>query len=454
MGKILVVDDEESICDILSMALKKDGYEVASATNPLHALDLCDKEEFDVVIQDLRMPEMDGIELLKRIKEKRGDRTSVIIMTAYSTWERAVEAMRLGAFGYFQKPFDTQIDVRTTVSRALQLKYMHDEMQKTFDEVMQTIGVMIGNSRKMGTVYDVIRKSAPTDSTILISGESGVGKELVAKALHFGSPRCRNRFVTVNCGEFTETLLESELFGHAKGSFTGAVSDKEGILHYADGGTFFLDEVGDMSLQLQVKLLRVLEEREYKPVGSVQSRKIDVRFITATNRDLEAEVKEGRFRRDLFYRLNVIPIQVPPLRERKEDIPLLAGHFLALFSKQIDKQVSGFSARARERLMSYDWPGNVRELENIIQRAVTLTEGNEIANIDVFLQGRSSETNVAPMLSEQGVVLDDIVSDVEKSYLLKALAISNNNYTKAAQMLNMSLRSFRYKIRKYGIEVK
>ncbi len=453
--RILVVDDEPGICEVLSIALRKDGYDVTAEPNPRQALERFRTAPFDVVLQDIRMPEMDGIDLLREIKKVRDD-AIVIVLTAYSTWDRAVEAMRLGAFDYIKKPFDTNHDIRASVKRAARFLDDGKQLSKSTDEMLQRIGHLTGASPAVRTVRDLIRRAAPTDSTVLIAGESGVGKELVARAIHHGSARSGKPFVAVNCAALTETLLESELFGHSRGSFTGAVTEKVGLVEVAHTGSLFLDEISEMSPQLQVKVLRLLEEKEFKPVGSNQTRHADVRFVAATNKELAVEVKEGHFRKDLFYRLNVIPIAIPPLRDRQEDIALLAGAFLRRFSVEMGKDVRRLSSRAQEALKRYAWPGNVRELENCIQRAVALCEGEEIEDHDLFDSVKpASETKVVArheLVPEEGVDLERTLEEIEKSYLLRALELSGGSYTKAAQLLRMSLRSFRYKLQKYGLD--
>ncbi len=458
-ARILVVDDEPSICDVLGISLRKEGYDVATETNPRRALERFRQEHFDVVLQDLRMPEMDGIELLKEIKRVRED-TSVIIMTAYSTWDRAVEAMRLGAYDYIRKPFDTQVDIKGTIARALQVRETRFAVARSFDEMLRKIGLVIGYSQPMRALRDLILRAAPADSTVLLQGESGVGKELVARALHYGSPRSARPFIAVNCGALTETLLESELFGHARGAFTGAVADKVGLVEVAHTGTLFLDEVSEMSPQLQVKVLRLLEEKEFKPVGSVQTRRVDLRFITATNRDLEQEIRKATFRRDLYYRLNVIPVRIPPLRERADDIPILAEHFLARYGRDMKRPGRRFAPRVKEAMLRHPWPGNVRELENSIQRAVALSDGPEITEKDLFeaagppVPERPEEDGAAgpAAIGAEGLDLDRKLSEIEVGYLKQALEMSGGSYTRAAQILRLSLRSFRYKLQKYGID--
>jgi DNA-binding NtrC family response regulator len=454
--RVLIVDDEQSICDVLSISLRKEGYEVAAETSPKKALDRFRREKYDLVLQDLKMPEMDGIDLLRELKRIR-EEAVVVIMTAYSTWDRAVEAMRLGAYDYIKKPFDTQIDIKGTIARALQGKSAKVEFARSFDEMLQKIGLVVGYSKPMRAMRDLVLRAAPTDSTVLIQGESGVGKELVARALHYGSMRSNRPFIAVNCGALTETLLESELFGHVKGAFTGAMADKVGLVEVAHTGTLFLDEVSEMSPGLQVKILRLLEEKEFKPVGSVQTKRVDVRFITATNRDLEAEIGKNTFRKDLFYRLNVIPIHIPPLRERRDDIPLLAEYFLRKYSKEMKREGKAFDPGVKEAMMRHPWPGNIRELENAVQRAVALSDGGTITVRDLLeTAGPSQELRAgaapASPLGEDGMDLDQTLADIEVGYLKRALDLSEGSYTRAAQLLKMSLRSFRYKLQKYGID--
>jgi len=450
--RILIVDDELSICEVLSIALRKEGYDVETETSPRKALDQYKADPFDLVIQDLKMPEMDGLELLREIKKVRDD-ALVVVMTAYSSWDRAVEAMRLGAFHYLNKPLDTRAGLRATVSRALAVKESSARLACSHEESMRSIGHLLGDSPPIREVRELIRKVAPTDSTVLIHGESGTGKELVARALHAGSARGTKAFVALNCGAITETLMESELFGHVRGAFTGAVTDKTGLMESAAGGTFFMDEISEMSLPLQVKLLRALEEREFKPVGSAKTHSVDVRFITATNRNLKEHVDAGKFRGDLYYRLNVISIKLPPLRDRREDVPFLAGHFLRNFAREMKKDVVRFSEGGRAALERYDWPGNVRELENAIQRAVALSGGRELTAEDLGLAaGRQDTTSVVAVEESVEIDLDREVAQLEIRHLKEALRRAGGNYTKAAQSLRMSLRSFRYKLQKYGLD--
>ncbi len=449
--RILIVDDEQSMCEYLSLVLEKEGYLTSTAADAFEALRIVEEEPIDLVVEDLKMPKMDGIELLKRLKEKN-EKLPVIIMTAFSTWDSAVQAMRLGAFDYIRKPFDNQ-DIRDVISRALQLARHLKTGPPDTSGIFQ-LNNLIGTSPQMLEVQQLIRRVAPTDSTILILGESGVGKELVARAIHAGSLRSKELLLAVNCAAFNENLLESELFGHLKGSFTGAVSDKKGLLQVANRGTFFLDEIAEMSKQMQVKLLRVLEEKQFLPVGGTSPVKVDVRFITATNRDLGKETEEGRFRKDLFYRLNVICIQMPPLRERREDIPLLAGAFLARHASRLNKPVTGVSKDAMRALMEYDWPGNVRELDNTIHRAIALTDKSEVAVED--LAGRLRLSIPAPRLelteiADEGLDLEKHLEEVEKKYIRTALQKCDGNITKAARLLQTSFRSLRYRIKKLGL---
>ena len=455
--RVLVSDDESSLRELLTIVLEGEGYQVISAASGREALETFreNKRTLDLVLQDLKMPEIDGVRLLGHYREEAPD-LPVVVMTAFSTWDNAVEAMRLGAYDYIRKPFDTDA-IRQVVHRALDRKTFLEECPDDLRQEVVSRPEMIGNHESVQEVMQMVRRIAPTDSTVLIQGESGTGKELVARAVHYRSLRKNARFVSVNCSALTETLLESELFGHTRGSFTGAVSDTEGLFQAADGGTLFLDEVADMSLTTQVKMLRVLEERRVSPVGSAGSRPVDVRIIAATNRDIHAAVRERSFREDLFYRLNVIPVCLPPLRERKDDIPLLAGYFLAKYARQIGKRVTGISSGARETLRQYDWPGNVRELENVIQRQVVLCEGPAIQQLQ--LVGQSVSRSVSDrigvpdeeMIPPEGMDLEEKLDDFERAYLREALRITEGNMTNAAKLLGMSYRSIRYRVKKLKV---
>ena len=450
-GSVLVVDDEPGMREVLSYILGHEGYEVATCASVAEALTLREGKSFDVTITDLRMLPEDGISLLQKIKSSDAN-ALVIVITAFSTWDSAVQAMRLGAFDYIKKPFDND-DIKAVVARAMEVALQMKTRGPA--DVPAYVRNIIGASSVVQEIHNLIRRVAPTDSTILIQGESGTGKELVARAIYNCSSRSEEAFIVVNCGAFTESLLESELFGHIRGSFTGAISDKKGLLEIAHRGTFFLDEVGDMSKKTQVKFLRVLEEREFKPVGSTDTRRADVRFITATNRDLAKLVERGEFREDLYYRLNVIPITIPPLRDRKEDIPLLAGHFLARYSEEMGKSVTRISPEAMDFIINYDWPGNVRELENTIQRAVALAPEPEITTEDLVIKMRTGTPAAALITKEmppEGIDLESRLADLERTYILSALERTGYNVTRAAKLLNTSFRSLRYRISKLGIK--
>jgi two-component system response regulator PilR (NtrC family) len=395
------------------------------------------------------------VELLRRIKEKSPE-LPVVVITAFSTWDNAVEAMRLGSYDYIRKPFDTDV-IRSVVSRAIEQRLALQSAPAALREELTYKSEIIGNNHLMQEVFAMIKRIAPTDSTVLIRGDSGTGKELVARAIHYRSFRRTQPFISVNCSAFTESLLESELFGHVKGAFTGAIENKEGLFKAAHGGTLFLDEVADMSLTTQVKMLRVLEERKVVPVGSTKTDHVDVRIIAATNRDIEEEVRKRNFREDLFYRLNVIPLSIPPLRVRKEDIPLLAGYFLAKYSRQMKKDVHTISAAARLALSEYDWPGNVRELENIIQRHVALCEGSTIERIQLpdggrGRQGAGAAGASAQLIPSEGISLPERMDDYERGFLREALKATGGNLTNAAKILGMSYRSMRYRVKKLGVK--
>lgn len=447
-GSVLVVDDEKSMLEMLEIVLGDEHYQVTITPDPLEALKMVKKRKFDVVVQDLKMPKMDGIELLEKIKSIK-PALPVIIITAFSTWDNAVQAMRLGAFDYIKKPFDTD-NVRAVVARALQQKR---NFEKTTGAPLIDVRDIVGSSPIMQKMLASVRRVAATNSTVIIQGESGTGKELIARALHYNSLRSKEVFISVNCGAFTETLLESELFGHVRGAFTGAVSDRKGLFEIANKGTLFLDEVAEMSPATQVKLLRVLETRQFMPVGGASTRSVDVRFIAATNRDLEEELVSGRFREDLYYRLNVIPLKIPPLRERTEDIPLLAGHFLALYSRNMGKNVTDISQAAKARLLAHDWPGNVRELENVIQRAVALCEGEAIEDFEITTTRQLESALTRVELPDTGVDLEEITAGIERKYIERALEMTKGHQGQAADVLGITVRSLRYKMKKLGINI-
>lgn len=462
---ILVVDDESSMRELLSIMLQGQGLRVFTAENGEEAYALFEREHesIDLVIHDLRMPGEGGIALLRRLKDHSPE-LPVIVITAFSTWDNAVEAMRLGAYDYIRKPFDTEV-VRSIICRALEQQVILQGSPEAVRTDLAYKSEIIGNNPHMQEVFEMIKRIAPTDSTIMIQGQSGTGKELVARAIHTRSFRRDRTFLSVNCSAFTESLLESELFGHVKGSFTGAHEDKDGLFQGADQGTLFLDEVADMSLTTQVKILRVLEERRISPVGSNRSEPIDVRIIAATNKNIEDEVEKGNFREDLYYRLNVIPLYLPSLRERKDDIPLLAGYFLARYSRQMGKEVESLSKEAQEQLQDHDWPGNVRELENIIQRQVALATGPCIERIEfrrAYQARGAAEEAEAPtpetpsaeagiVIPETGVNLEYLLQNFERDHILEALRQTDGNLTNAAKLLGMSYRSFRYRVKKLRV---
>jgi DNA-binding NtrC family response regulator len=401
---------------------------------------------------------MDGIELLRLLKSEAPD-VPVIVITAFSSWDSAVEAMRLGAYDYIRKPFDTDT-IRSVVKRAIERRAYLQSCPGHLRDEGRGSGEMIGNDPLVQEVFRMINLIAPTDSTVLIQGESGTGKEIVARSIHNRSHRRDRPFIPVNCSAFTESLLESELFGHVRGAFTGAIESKQGLFRAASGGTLFLDEVADMSITTQVKILRVLEERKISPVGSTELHPIDVRIIAATNKPMEEEVRKRAFREDLYYRLNVIPLFLPALRDRKDDIPLLTGHFLAKYSRQMRKQVTKISDAARRSLHDYDWPGNVRELENIIQRHVALCEGDTIQSLTISGKPRTiadpisaaSRPERKESLPAEGFELERELENVERGYLKEALKITQGNLTNAAKLLGMSYRSIRYRVKKLNVK--
>ena len=458
MGKVLVVDDEQGMREFLTMLLEKQGHRVITAAEGEQALQLVAEQTPDLVISDLRMPNVDGIGLLAGIR-KQYPELPVILVTAYASSDSTIQAMRLGADDYITKPFRIE-EIRLVVEKALARRKRRQQdqaSQPAVPEAPQLEG-MIGRSPKMIELYKLISKIAGLDSTVLITGESGTGKELVARTIHCASPRADRPFLAINCGGIPEELLESELFGHVKGAFTGAVSHKAGLLEVAHGGTVLLDEIAEMSPGLQVKLLRFLQWRSFRRVGGTEDLEVDVRLIAATNKDLAKAIADRTFREDLFYRLNVIPIHVSPLRERKEDIPLLAHNLLTQFSLRQQKRPASISQEAMETLIGYAWPGNVRELENVIERAVALETTDQLTSAILQLQirggddegGRPGRVTVA--LPPEGVELEATVSNVEKDLMLQALERSGWVQKRAAELLQISFRSFRHKAKKYGIK--
>jgi DNA-binding NtrC family response regulator len=458
-ARILVVDDEEIIRLACQRVLTEEGYEVQSRPGGPEALRLLAEELFDVAIVDLKMPRMDGIEVLQAIKRDY-PHIPVIMITGYATVESAVEAMKSGAFDYLPKPF-TPDEVAVVVKKAVETRSLILENIYLRGEIQAKYGFenIIGTSKKMQEIYRLIAKVAPTNSTVLITGESGTGKELIARAIHYNSQRKERQFVPVDCAVLSENLLESELFGHVKGSFTGAVVTKPGLFEVADGGSLFLDEIGNISLAMQSKLLRFIQEREFTPVGGTKLKKVDVRLVAATNSNLQEKIKEGTFREDLFYRLNIVPISLPPLRERKEDIPLLAMHFLKKYCQEMGKNPKVFSQMAMEMLMGYPWPGNVRELENIVERAVVMTEEDAILpqHLPLPMQERSEGLTFAvPKTNEELRELkrhlrDKAVEEAERLFVLDALSRNDWNVTRSAKDVGMLRPNFQALMRKHNI---
>jgi len=445
-GNILIVDDEKHMREVLEIFLKNEGYSVTTAKDGSAALEAIQKEIFNLIITDLRMPQMGGLELLRAIKEV-SPHTVVIIITAYGTAESAVEAMKLGAFDYIQKPFNME-DIRLVVNNAIEKQRLDEELLILKEQTRgPSIDNIIGQSPAMQDVFTLIRKVATSDANVLITGESGTGKELTARAIHQVSPRRDNHFVAINCAAIPEGLLESELFGYMKGGFTGATTNKKGLFELADKGTLFLDEISEMPLSLQTKILRVIEERTFRRVGGISDIKVDIRIISATNKDIRSLVENGLFREDLYFRLNVLSINLPPLRERREDIPLLVKHFLKRFSS--DKKT--FSEDAMEALKNYYWKGNVRELENLIERVTLLCEEPVIGIEDLPEEVRSAEVKKHITIPSNGIDFEKMIEEIERSYLIQALEKSKGVKTEAAKLLNLTFRSFRHKLKKYGI---
>ena len=450
--RILIVDDEESFRHMLSVILVKEGYEVDTSSNGEEGLQKASASPFDQILCDIRMPRMDGLVFLREIK-KTGAETTVIMMSAYGTVDTAIEAMKLGAYDYISKPFKPD-EIILTLRKSEEREQLRRENQLLRKEVGKEYSFenIVSKNEKMQKMFDVIKKVSQYKSTVLISGESGTGKELVARALHYNSDRSQSPFIAVNCGAIPENLLESELFGHAKGAFTDAIRTKKGLFEEADGGTLFLDEIGELPGQLQVKLLRVLQEGEIRRIGESKPIQIDVRIVAATVKDLSKEVNEGHFREDLFYRLNVLPIHIPPLRERKEDIPLLIQHFIGKYNQTMNKNVADVDHNALDTLMNYKWYGNVRELENTIERAIVLSEKNniELENLPIEIQNFKEEFQLE-VLSEEEYSIKKASKSLEVNLIKKALRRTKGNHTHAARLLEISHRALLYKIKEYGI---
>ncbi len=456
---ILLVDDELSMRELLEYMLTKEGYQVTCAQGGRQAISLLEKHHYDLILCDIKLGDISGIGVLKASKRHNPD-TVVIMISAYTTTETAVEAMNEGAYDYVPKPFDNN-ELKETIAKALELRTIEQEKELLDDELKKNLhfGIIVGNSPAMMHIYKMIRQVATTKTNVLITGESGTGKELIARAIHQESDRKDKPFVAINCGGIPETLMESELFGHKKGSFTGATHDKKGLFEIGHKGTVFLDEIGELSMPIQVKLLRAVQEKVIKPVGGNEDIAVDIRIISATNKNLEKEVIGGNFREDLFYRLNVIEIRVPPLRERKADLRALAQHFLEKYGREMGKEIKKFSSYALDLLHKYDFPGNIRELENLLERSVALSTTNIILPdslalsvhkrrwIEGIKDRRFDLDEVA-----RGVSLDTILEEIERAYLKKALDCSNGNKNKAADLLGISFRSLRYRFDKLGID--
>ncbi|MCK4419101.1 sigma-54-dependent Fis family transcriptional regulator [Candidatus Aerophobetes bacterium] len=447
-GKILVVDDEAKMRRVLQIILQKEGYEAVTAKDGREALQKAEKENFDLVLTDMKMPGLSGIDLLKRIRES-DEEIPVIMVTAYGTVETAVKAMKEGAHDYLLKPFEKD-EMKIIIANALKMKslvrenrYLRGELEEKYK-----LDNIIGKSPQIQGVYKILREVANTKATVLIQGETGTGKTLVARALHFNSSRKEKPFIHVNCAAFPEGLLESELFGHVKGAFTDAVANKPGKFELANGGTIFLDEIIELSPMLQVKLLRVLQEKEFERVGGVKTIKIDVRVIAATNRDVKKALEDGSLREDLYYRLNVVSIKIPPLREHKEDVPLLVNYFLQKFNRESGKNIKGVSPEAMDVLMNYSWPGNAREVENVIERAVILSSEDTLLPQSLPLHLEEEPDKLEIHLPPEGIALEK----VEKSLIREALKITRGNQSRAAKLLDISRNTLRYRLKKFGLE--
>lgn len=458
--RLLIIDDEENMRHMLTVLLKKTGYLVDTAADGQCALDMIGQTHYDFILCDLKMPNLDGMAFLKQGREKLESAT-VIMMSAYGNTDTAIEAMKMGAYDYISKPFKTD-EVYLTLKKAEERESLRREnilLRERIREIQESyhFGNMVGKSKAMQEVFHLASKAAQYNTTVLISGESGTGKELIAKGIHFQGERAQRPFIPINCGGIPENLLESEFFGYKKGSFTGADRNKKGLFEEASGGTLFLDEIGELPLTLQVKFLRVLQENEVMPIGESKPKSIDVRIIAATARNLEEEVRKGLFRQELFYRLNVLPVRLPPLRERIEDIPLLIRNFIAKFSKDMDKTVSGVSPEALSLLLKYSWPGNVRELENTIERAMILAEQDTLTaeNFSAELSQKSASPEISHNHGSfyDGYSLKEAQRELEKRIITKALMATGGNRTKASQLLEISHPSLLTKIKAYNIDL-
>jgi DNA-binding NtrC family response regulator len=455
--RILIVDDEEVLRDVLEVVLRREGFDIISAASGEEALSVLDStEEVDLMILDVMLPGISGIDTLRAVRISNPT-LPVIVITAFSSIDGAIEAMKHGAFHYIPKPFKNE-EVVLTVNKALEQRRLSTENERLKSELSEKFSYanIIGKSESMRKVFDLIKQAAPSRSNILIIGESGTGKELVAKAIHHASPRARNAFVTVNSGSLPPELLESSLFGHMKGAFTGAIATKRGLFEVADGGSIFLDEIGNINLETQAKLLRVIQEKEFMRLGSVETIKVDVRIIAATNADLAKLMAENRFREDLFYRLNVITIQLPPLRRKREDIPLLVQHFLAKYSEENKRKVREVTPDAMRLIMEHHWPGNVRELENTIERAVVLCTGDRITPelLPDYLRYPARTDQPAMVVPADGISLKDAVSNYERTMILQSLELANGVQKRAAELLQLKPSTLNEMMKRLGIHAK
>jgi len=448
-GNILVVDDERSMCDFMEIMLSKEGYSVETTVSGSEAIQRTAAKEYDLIIADLMMPEMSGLDLLRKIKKGRPNQ-DMIVMTAFASVDTAIEAMREGALDYITKPFKVD-EIKLVIEKSVSQKKLTQENKNLKQQLNQDFSFsnFIGQSNEIMKLKKLAAKVSVTDSTVLIRGESGTGKDLVAKAIHTGSSRASGPFITINCAALPESLLESELFGYKKGAFTGAIKDKDGLFKVADGGTFFLDEVGNTSPAIQVKLLRVLEDRIFTPVGDTRPVEVDVRLIAATNADLEEDVKAGKFRSDLFYRLNVIPLYIPPLRERRDDLPVLANHFVRKYCEKNKVDAKTLTPEALEALENYDWPGNVRELENCIERAVLFSRAGEIGADD--FPAKVIEGKQGTIISEDKPETPTLES-IEKAYIYYIMDQAKGKKAKAARLLGIDNSTLYRKLERYKLK--
>ncbi|MGD9022879.1 MAG: sigma-54 dependent transcriptional regulator [Deltaproteobacteria bacterium] len=458
MSRLLVVDDDLSMREMLEVMLTQEGYDVAYAEDGAKAIHMLKDQEYDLILCDIRMEPIGGLEVLQEAKA-RFPQTVVIMISAYATTETAVKAMKEGAYDYIPKPFNVD-EVKQTIRNALDRRTLECEKEVLGAQLKKTyhFGYIVGNSPAMMKIYNTINQVADTRTNVLITGESGTGKELIARAIHENSARGDKPFTVIHCGGIPETLMESELFGHRKGAFTGAIEDKEGLFEASDGGTVFLDEVAELTPGVQVKILRVVQEKAFKPVGETRDVHVDVRIIAATNKNLEDEVIAGNFREDLYYRLNVIHIDMPPLRERREDLPALAQHFLEKYAKEMNKAIHKLSSYALDMLGRYDFPGNIRELENMIERSVALETTNvilpESLALSTYKRGEKSQKHYGMLdfdIPPAGLNLDAVMADVERGYLIKALEMARGVKQKAADLLGITTETFRYRFDKHGM---